>query len=258
VLATFSQQQRCLLTCTRPCVCWRAPPLMSCPCRYWVPNPAFARRFKLPGGAKKTSADDELAMVTAASHSTAGTAGAGGGIAKPGKAFDGGPRLRPASSAGRQQQQFAAARGGASSSGCGDYPSDCSSPYSSGGSSSSSGSGSIAVNVVIDGCGSSCSAASLAGCVGGGLLHGAPQAAALSTSKRELELLKGVSGFAVPGKLMALMGGSGAGKVGESGPRELFNCEAGPHEAGTKGAADQPHSLTTTTTTARCTAVART
>jgi hypothetical protein len=29
---------------------------------------------------------------------------------------------------------------------------------------------------------------------------------------RELELLKGVSGFAVPGKLMALMGGSGAGE----------------------------------------------
>lgn len=29
---------------------------------------------------------------------------------------------------------------------------------------------------------------------------------------KELELLKGVSGFAVPGKLMALMGGSGAGE----------------------------------------------
>jgi len=30
---------------------------------------------------------------------------------------------------------------------------------------------------------------------------------------KELELLKGVSGFAVPGKLMALMGGSGAGET---------------------------------------------
>jgi ABC-type microcin C transport system duplicated ATPase subunit YejF len=29
---------------------------------------------------------------------------------------------------------------------------------------------------------------------------------------KELELLKGVSGFAVPGNLMALMGGSGAGE----------------------------------------------
>lgn len=29
---------------------------------------------------------------------------------------------------------------------------------------------------------------------------------------KELELLKGVSGHAVPGKLMALMGGSGAGR----------------------------------------------
>jgi ABC-type histidine transport system ATPase subunit len=28
---------------------------------------------------------------------------------------------------------------------------------------------------------------------------------------KELELLKGISGYAVPGKLMALMGGSGAG-----------------------------------------------
>lgn len=32
------------------------------------------------------------------------------------------------------------------------------------------------------------------------------------TAPKELELLKGVSGFAVPGKLMALMGGSGAGE----------------------------------------------
>lgn len=37
-------------------------------------------------------------------------------------------------------------------------------------------------------------------------------AAAASEAPRELELLKGVSGFAVPGKLMALMGGSGAGE----------------------------------------------
>jgi hypothetical protein len=32
-----------------------------------------------------------------------------------------------------------------------------------------------------------------------------------AAAPKELELLKGVSGFAVPGKLMALMGGSGAG-----------------------------------------------
>lgn len=39
-------------------------------------------------------------------------------------------------------------------------------------------------------------------------------AAAAAEVPRELELLKGVSGFAVPGKLMALMGGSGAGMQG--------------------------------------------
>lgn len=40
---------------------------------------------------------------------------------------------------------------------------------------------------------------------------GAADVAALPPPK-ELELLKGVSGHAVPGKLMALMGGSGAGE----------------------------------------------
>jgi ABC-type multidrug transport system ATPase subunit len=41
---------------------------------------------------------------------------------------------------------------------------------------------------------------------------GAAGSASLPPPK-ELELLKGVSGHAVPGKLMALMGGSGAGKA---------------------------------------------
>lgn len=42
-------------------------------------------------------------------------------------------------------------------------------------------------------------------------VHGQESAAAKVDQPAELELLKGVSGFAVPGKLMALMGGSGAG-----------------------------------------------
>lgn len=45
---------------------------------------------------------------------------------------------------------------------------------------------------------------------GGGAAAGAGRGAA----PKELELLKGVSGFAVPGNLMALMGGSGAGECG--------------------------------------------
>jgi hypothetical protein len=44
---------------------------------------------------------------------------------------------------------------------------------------------------------------------------GGTAAAAAADLPRELELLKGVSGHAVPGKLMALMGGSGAGEGGQ-------------------------------------------
>lgn len=73
---------------------------------------------------------------------------------------------------------------------------------SSGGGSSSSA---IHVDILVPGsaAGPSGKAAAAAGGGGGGGQCDVP---------RELQLLKGVSGFAVPGKLMALMGGSGAGE----------------------------------------------
>ena len=46
-----------------------------------------------------------------------------------------------------------------------------------------------------------------------------------SGKKARLELLKGISGAAVPGQLTALMGGSGAGKVCLSPPYAItFHC----------------------------------
>lgn len=56
-------------------------------------------------------------------------------------------------------------------------------------------------------------------------LGAAADVAALPPPK-ELELLKGVSGHAVPGKLMALMGGSGAGKGQQHGVHVYANTLA--------------------------------
>lgn len=84
--------------------------------------------------------------------------------------------------------------GSSSSSGCGEVNGN-----SSGGGSSSSSA--IHVDILVPG-----------GAAGPSGKDAAAAGGAQCGIHRELELLKGVSGFAVPGKLMALMGGSGAGE----------------------------------------------
>lgn len=82
---------------------------------------------------------------------------------------------------------------------------DCySREHSGSGGSSSSSSSCLHVSIQIAGSGGGAAAASAA--------SAAVHLSGAAEVPKELELLKGVSGFAVPGKLMALMGGSGAGE----------------------------------------------